>query len=153
MIAGLLLCSFGASSALTPIGHVKEDIAKRQVFPRSPFRYAIVFNDPALNGVGRDLYILMEPAEFDETNLRRLFTLLCQRFRELPGFTAYIETSLQDIPTPEERDGLGYSEAPGNPEGGKSPAATIRHSAKSDTLYMFFPSRATDHPQKIDLRL
>jgi hypothetical protein len=123
-----------------------------QLFAQPLFRYAIVYNDPAPNGVGRDLHVLMDPTEFNEANLRSLFGLLAKRFKSLPGFTVYIETSLQDIQTPEEREGPGYSEVPGNSKGGRSPAATIRHSANADTLYIYSPSRATDHPTKIDLR-
>jgi hypothetical protein len=117
------------------------------------FRYVIVYNDPALNGVGRDLTVLMDPAEFDEASLRALFELLKQRFHNLPGFTAYIQTSLQDVQTPEERDGPAFSETPSNPKAFLTPSATIKHSAKADILYMFVPSRKTEHPVKIDLRV
>jgi hypothetical protein len=123
-----------------------------QAFSLPVFRYAIIYNDPAANGVGRDLTVIMDPSEFSESNLRLLFNLLKQRFRDAPGFTAYIDTSLQDIATPEERETPGYSEGPGNPKAFKNPSATIRHSAKADTLYIYLPSRATEHPTKIDLR-
>ena len=153
-----LLAILGCQIAITGIysfgrtGEVKAGPRTPQVFTQPPFRYAIIYKDPALNGAGRDLYILMESSEFSETNLRGLFVLLSQRFRKLPGFVAYVETSLQDIQTPEERDGVGVSEVPGNPKAGKTPAATIRHSLESDTLYIYLPSRATNHPIKIDLR-
>lgn len=124
-----------------------------QYFSLPVFRYAIIYNDPPLNGVGRDLTVMMDPSEFSEVNLRLLFDLLKQRFPELPGFTVYIQTSLQDIATPEERDTPGFSEGPSNPKAFKNPSATIKHSAKADALYIYLPSRATEHPSKIDLRV
>ena len=124
-----------------------------QYFSLPVFRYAIIYNDPALNGVGRDLTVMMDPAEFSEVNLRLLFDLLKQRFRDLPGFTVYVQTSLQDIATPEERETPGFSEGPSNPKAFKNPSATIKHSSKADTLYIYLPSRATEHPTRIDLRV
>lgn len=123
-----------------------------QFFTPSLFRYAIIYNDAPANGVGRDLHVLMDPSEFSEANLRFLFVLLSRRFQALPGFTVYVETSLQDIQTPEERDGPGYSEVPSNPKAFKHPSATIKHSTKKDTLYIYVPSGAAD-AKKIDLRV
>jgi len=54
---------------------------------------------------------------------------------------------LQDIPTPDELDGGGYSETPGNPKAFKNPSANIKHSPNADTLYIYViyvPSRAAD---------
>src|SRR2546421_11906084 len=140
-----------AKTFFTPLGIATIDTPQASTQPL--FRSAIIYNDRTLNGVGRDLHVLMDPSEFSEGNLRTLFPLFNQRSRDLPGFTAYIETSLQDIQTPEEREGPGISEVPGNPKGGKTPAVTIRHSAQADSLYIYLPTRATDHPKKIDLRL
>jgi len=94
----------------------------------------------------------MDPTEFSEKNLRTLFGLLTQRFKSVTTYVVFIETSLQDIETPEEHDGPGYSEEMGNPNAGKTPAATIRHSPEADYLYIFLPSRATEHPKEINLR-
>ncbi len=125
----------------------------RPIFEAS-FRYAIIYNDPPVGNSGRNLFILMEPSEFSEANLRILFGLLGRRFSNMPRYTAYIETSLEDILTPEEHEGIGYSELPGNPKTLRSPAATIRHSPEADSLYIYLPSRANGvRPPRIDLRL
>lgn len=153
IVSASLLATIGAGQILSQRARAKAGANTPQIFAQPPFRYAIIYDDPALNSVGRDLHILIDPSEFTEGNLRTLFALLAQRFKGQPGFTAYIETSLQDIQTPEERDSPGYSETPGNPKGGKTPAATIRHSEGADMLYIYLPSRATDHPIKVDLRL
>jgi len=148
-----ILVTLSAIQIFSPTGLVFARPNKSQAFSLPVFRYAIIYNDPAANGVGRDLTVMMDPSEFSQSNLRLLFDLLNQRFRDLPGFTAYIDTSLQDIATPEERETPGYSEGPSNPKAFKNPSATIKHSPKADTLYIYVPSRATEHPTKIDLRV
>jgi hypothetical protein len=124
-----------------------------QIFAHPVFRYAIIYNDRGMDGSSRDITILMDPSEFSEANLRILFVLLGQRFKNTPSFNAYIETSLQDIDTPEQHEAPGYSEynGPGNPKAGKTPYATIRHSPKSDTLYIFQPPRGAESKRKSDL--
>jgi hypothetical protein len=153
LTTAIVLAAFGAIQIFARTGQARGDTSKRQAYSGPTFRYVIIYNDPAVDGLGRDLHIMMDRSEFSEQNLRALYGLLCQRFQNLPGFTVYIETSLQDIDTPEERDGGGYSEVPGNPNAGKTPAATIRHSPQADSLYIYLPSRGTDHPRKIDLRV
>ena len=121
---------------------------------RSSFRYIIAYNDPALDRVSRDIRVLMDASEFSETNLRALFKLLRTRFKDVPSFRVYVETSLQDIDTPEEREGPHLSEAPADPKGFQSPSALIRHTPDADSLYIYSPSRrdAKYPPDKIDLR-
>jgi hypothetical protein len=148
-----VLATFSAIQILALTGRVSARPNTPQVFSLPVFRYAIIYNDPALNGVGRDLTVMMDPSEFSEVNLRLLFDLLKQRFQDMPGFTVYIQTSLQDIATPEERETPGFSEGPSNPKAFKNPSATIKHSPRADTLYIYLPSRATEHPTKIDLRV
>lgn len=125
-----------------------------QAFAHPTFRYAIIYDDPGYDKFHREIIILMDPSEFSEANLRTLSTLLNERYKKLAGFNAYIETSLQDIDTPEMHEEHGYSECKdcGSPREGKSPAATIRHSTERDTLYIYMPSRTTTTPTKIDLR-
>jgi len=120
----------------------------------SSFRYIIAYNDLALDGTSRDITVVMDPSEFSEINLRTLFRLLRNRFKGVPAFTAYVETSLQDVPTPEERDGPHISEEPTNPKAFRNPSAMIKHSSNADSLYIYSPSRreAKYPPAKIDLR-
>jgi hypothetical protein len=154
LTTALLLPAVGAIQLFVLHAQAKTNAHAPQVFAHPVFRYAIIYNDPWYDKSHREITILMDPSEFSEANLRTLFMLLSQRYKSLTGFNAYIETSLQDIDTPEMHEGPGYSECKdcGNPKGGKSPAATIRHSPECDTLYIYLPSRATEHPNKIDLR-
>ncbi len=152
--AAILLPTLGAiqSSVLTALANTKARAP--QAFAHPVFRYAIIYNDLGYDKSHREITVLMDPSEFSEANLRTLFMLLSQRYINLTGFNAYIETSLQDIDTPEMHEEPGYSECNDcdNPKSRKNPAATIRHSPEKDTLYIFLPSRATENPQKIDLR-
>ena len=153
LIAAISLAALGTIHAFFSPGKLKGDpYGSQRLHPQPPFRYAIIYNDPGTDGSSRTLIILMEPSEFSEANLRTLFGLLSRRYKNLPKYNAYIETSLEDVPTPEEHEGPGYSEQMGNPNAGKTAAATIRHSPQADKLYIYLPSRATEHPTKIDLR-
>jgi hypothetical protein len=95
----------------------------------------------------------MDPEEYSEGHLRGLFYLLSARFKSVPVYTVYVETSVQDLLTPEEREGPGYSEMPENPKAFKHPYATIEHSTAADTLYMFLPESKDQWPMKVDLRI
>jgi hypothetical protein len=153
LIAAISLSALGTIQAFFSPGKLKGDsYGPQRLHPQPPFRYAIIYNDPGTDGSSRSITILMDPSEFSEVNLRTLFGLLSQKFKSLSKYDAYVETSLQDVQTPEEHEGPGYSEQMGNPKAGKTPAATIRHSPQADTLYIYLPSRATEHPTKIDLR-
>jgi hypothetical protein len=134
-------------------GQAKRSGGTPQTFAHPVFRYAIIYNDRGMDGSSKDITILMDPSEFSEANLRILFILLSDRFKSIPSFNAYIETSLQDIDTPEQHEEPGYSEykGPDNPKAGKTPYASIRHSPKSDTLYIFQPPRGAGNQRKIDL--
>lgn len=115
-------------------------------------RYAIIYNDPTQGPTSRKIKILMQPSELSEANLRILFELLSRRLKDVPSYDAYIETSLEDIDTPEEHEeSIGTSEGPSNPKAFQHPSASIRHTPEADTLWMFLPSRAAQ-PQKINLR-
>jgi hypothetical protein len=154
LIAAIFLAVLSTIHTFLCPGKLKgESYGPQRLHLQPPFRYAIIYNDPGTDGSSRTLIILMEPSEFSEANLRALFGLLSQRYKSLPKYNAYIETSLQDVQTPEEHAGPGYSEQMGNPNAGKTAAATIRHSSQADILYIYLPSRATEHPTKIDLRV
>jgi hypothetical protein len=154
LTTALLLPTLGIMQLFVLHAQANTNAHAPQAFAHPAFRYAIIYNDPWYDNSHREITILMDTSEFSEVNLRTLFMLLSQRYKSLVGFNVYIETSLQDIDTPEEHEGPGYSECNdcGNPKGGKSPAATIRHSPERDTLYIYLPSRATENPRKIDLR-
>jgi hypothetical protein len=154
LATALLLPTFGTIHLFVLHAQANTKNHAPQAFAHPVFRYAIIYNDRWYDKSHREITILMDPSEFSEANLRTLFMLLGQRYKSLTGFNAYIETSLQDIDTPEMHEEPGYSECNdcGNPKGGKSPAATIRHSPERDTLYIYLPSRATGNPRKIDLR-
>lgn len=149
------LTAVGATPTAVQPSHVQKAAADRQTYFGPLFRYVIVYDDPALDGAGRDFRILMDPSGFSEANLRTLFVLLRERFKGLSAFTAYVETSLQDIQTPEQHDGPGSSEEPTDPKAFQHPSATIKHSPEADSLYMFVPSRRESKypPAKIDLRI
>jgi hypothetical protein len=128
---------------------------KPQVFVNPAFRYAIIYVDPGYDEHRKEITVLMDPTEFTEKNLRTLFLLLSERYKNLYAFDAYIRTSLQDVPTPEQHGPNGYSEDPTiNPKAGMSPKAIIRHSSERDALFIYSPSKGTETPPlKIDLRV
>jgi hypothetical protein len=148
----LFLAAFDASQILVHAENAKERPPQQSYRQPSYFRYAIIYNDPGMDGMSRDLEILMEPSSFSEKNLRIMSDLLNRRFKDVSTYNAYIETSLEDIETPEERDPPAISERAGNPNSGKTSAATIRHSPKADMLYIYVPNRES-HPVEIDLRI
>jgi hypothetical protein len=154
LTTALLLATLGTIQLFLKHTQANTNAHAPQAFAHPLFRYAIIYNDPSYDKSHREITILMDQSELSEANLRTLFMLLSQRYKSLTGFNAYIETSLQDIDTPEMHEEPGYSECNdcGNPKGGKSPAATIRHSPERDVLYIYLPSRATEHPKKTDLR-
>jgi hypothetical protein len=154
LTAALLLPTLGTIQLFVLHAQANTNAHAPQAFAHPLFRYAIIYNDPWYDKSHREITILMDPSEFSEANLPTLSMLLTQRYKNLRGFNAYIETSLQDIDTPEMHEEPGYSECNdcGNPNGAKSPAATIRHSPERDTLYIYLPSRTTEHPKKIGLR-
>jgi len=153
LITTTLLANPGTIQLLAQNRHPKESAHRRQAYSGPAFRYAIIYDDARPLKSSRDITIMMEPLEFSENNLRTLFLLLSERFKRMPTYTVFVETSLQDIQTPEEHEGPGYSEVPSNPRAFQHPSATIEHSPRADTLYIFLPSRATEHPTKIDLRV
>jgi hypothetical protein len=106
LIAAISLAALGTIHAFFSPGKLKGDpYGSQRLHPQPPFRYAIIYNDPGTDGSSRTLIILMEPSEFSEANLRTLFGLLSRRYKNLPKYNAYIETSLEDVPTPEEHEG------------------------------------------------
>jgi hypothetical protein len=145
---------FGAGQTWCKSENGKEVKRTAQSPYRAPsyFRYAIIYNDPDMDGSSRDFEILMDPSAFSEKNLGILSLLLNRRFKNVSTYNAYIETSLEDIETPEERDPPAISEQAGNPNSGKTPAATIRHSPKADMLYIYLPNRGSQ-PAEVNLRI
>jgi hypothetical protein len=152
LITTTVLATNGAIQTLAQNSQPNEPVHQREAYSGPAFRYAIIYDDARPLKSSREITILMDPSQFSENNLRTLFLLLSERFKRIPTYTAFIETSLEDIQTPEEHEGPGYSESPNNPKAFQHPSAMIEHSPHADTLYIFLPSRATQHPIKIDLR-
>jgi hypothetical protein len=147
------MATFGAIQALSQNGQQNAPAHPPRAYSGPAFRYAIIYDDARPSMASRDITIMMDSSEFSENNLRTLALLLSERFKKNPTYTVFIETSLQDIQTPEEHEGPGYSESPSSPKAFQHPSATIKHSPRADTLYIFLPSRATEHPKIIDLRI
>jgi len=80
---------------------------------RSPFRYVIVSGVSELekyvntNPEKMSIEVLIEDKAFNKANLIKLFEMLSQRFKEKPGLSVNVYTSLDAIRTPEENDGIG----------------------------------------------
>jgi hypothetical protein len=74
---------------------------------RSPFRYVIASNeiDDRFNEKSRGIDVVMDRKAFSEQNLKLLYQLLAKRFPIPYDMTVFCYTDLEDIPTPEERDG------------------------------------------------
>lgn len=108
---------------------------------RSPFRYVIVYdiNPPVAKGEtpARTLVIFMDESSLTEKNLRYLFHLLDVRFPRPQEFEAIIQTNLQDIDTPEERDGPHVSESD-VPEEHQHPYAYMKRTKKVSMFYTAF---------------
>lgn len=120
---------------------------------RAPaFRYIIAYNDLSVDKDTRWITILIDPAAFNEKNLRILFKLLQRKYGKEKFYDAFVFTSMEDIATPEEFEGPSESEGPDNPKGGKTLYASIFHREDSDRLNIFSPSRAAK-PVIIDLRI
>jgi|GEM_PF-4793405 len=76
-------------------------------------RYVIVFSEVEKHDKGmRSITVLIKPESFTESNLSDLIQRIGKRFPQ-PGL-AYFDfyTDIDDIETPEERDGPGTSQTP-----------------------------------------
>jgi hypothetical protein len=81
-----------------------------QVKPyRSPFRYIIVSNDVRNDGLRsedaqRSVSILLDEKAFSEVTLTELFKLLSKRYPEPKWLNVWVNTSLEQFSTPEEKE-------------------------------------------------
>ncbi|MBL8125173.1 MAG: hypothetical protein JNJ39_13800 [Blastocatellia bacterium] len=81
--------------------------------PTIPFRYVITENsiddpdDPKI--ASRHIELLLDQRSFSEQNLKLLFTLVSKRFPQPNLLFVDVYTSLEQAPTPEERDLGGTS--------------------------------------------
>ncbi|MEW5978842.1 MAG: hypothetical protein AB1898_23860 [Acidobacteriota bacterium] len=94
------------------------------------FRYVIYSNEANIDDPGklirRDIYVLLEERAFSIDNLRKLLILLSRRFPTPDWLVAWVNTSLMQIPTPEELDGGVVSERPWiDPLEGDHPGAVL----------------------------
>jgi hypothetical protein len=80
---------------------------------RSRFRYVIVSGEIEARlskQEKRHVEVLIEEGAFSANNLRELFKLVSARFKLPKQLNVHVYTSLQDIPTPEEREAPAISE-------------------------------------------
>lgn len=78
------------------------------------FRYLIAFDnvgkiDEDNKRLGRGLIVLIEKSAFTEENLKTLYGLLTKRFIDTNTLTVVVETDINQIPTPEERDSRNFN--------------------------------------------
>jgi len=88
---------------------------KRESNPPS-FRYVIIENrldeDANTGEKCRVVEVLLNQRAFSENNLRLLFQLVSNRFADDQRLDVWVHTSLEQAPTPEERDAGATSEDP-----------------------------------------
>jgi hypothetical protein len=94
----------------------------------------------------------MDHAAFSEANLRVLFDLVSHRFPQPTRFDVFVETSLQDIETPEEKDLGGESEISGDSHEGQSISAFMMRSENLDLMRVYTPSHGGNKSKTIVLR-
>lgn len=74
------------------------------------FRYVIIAETSAIQRFvnkgpeSRDIVVLMQEDAFNEENLKKLFFMLSERYKDRPRLYARVFTTLAAIPTPEEYD-------------------------------------------------
>jgi hypothetical protein len=104
----LFVCSIVANGQ-------KTRVSQQENKSNSPFRYVIVENtfdkdeNPELNS--RAVEVLLDGKAFSEKNLKTLFALVSKRFPKSDQLYIWVYTSLEQIPTPEEKDGGATSES------------------------------------------
>lgn len=80
------------------------------------FRYVIIENrldeDANTGEKCRAIEVLLDKKAFSEKNLRALFSLVSRRFPDAELLDVWVHTSLDQAPTPEERDEGGTSGEP-----------------------------------------
>src|SRR5436853_2128751 len=98
---------------------LKGDTQKMPNRFRSPFRYAIVGNE-IVNPTGhpedafRYVVILLDGKAFSEDTLRSLFKLVSSRFPAPRRLDVQVNTSLEQVETPEEHEQGKVSESSGD---------------------------------------
>lgn len=121
---------------------------------RSPYRYAIVYDilreQPRFSPPTRTLVVLLDPKAFSDSNLRDLYLLLSTRFPKPDFLDVNVETSLEDIATPEESESPHSSGAQTSPEEGKAPNALFHRSAGTQEIAIWSTGAAAK-PRVINL--
>jgi hypothetical protein len=122
---------------------------------RSPYRYAIVYNNleegTNVSPSRRHLVILLDRKAFSKANLRDLFLRLSERFPSPIWMDAFVETSLEDVETPEENDLPRESEIQVDSSEGKSPLAVMQRSPSRRDITIWSPL-ASSRPYTIALK-
>jgi hypothetical protein len=103
--------------------------------PKSPFRYAIVYNDETDYrssegdaGKFRVVEVLLDSTAFSEGTLRQLFALLSKRFPKSDRLFVHVHTNLEDVHTPEEAEQIPPLSSCDVLPGGKYPWAMYNRS-------------------------
>jgi hypothetical protein len=139
-----------------PVGYARQKQAAVHQYHRyrSPYRYAIVYNNleegTNVSPSRRYLVILLDRKAFSEANLRDLFLRLSERFPAPIWMDAFVETSLEDVQTPEENDLPLESEIQVDSSEGKSPRAIMQRSPSRRDITIWSPL-ASSRPYTIVL--
>ncbi len=111
VVIALVILNYRTIHAQFPVTRI-QDIETCPKAPRSPFRYAIIWDHVGEYGnypagptrKSRGVDVLLDPKSFSEENLKQLFALLSKRFPEPTELLVSVYTDLEDIMTPEEGD-------------------------------------------------
>jgi hypothetical protein len=139
-----------------PVGYARQKQAAVHQYHRyrSPYRYAIVYNnlreETNVSPSQRHLVVLLDRKAFSDSNLQDLFLLLSDRFPNPIWMDAFIQTSLEDVTTPEENDLPAESEIQVDSSEGKSPVAVMQRSPSRQEITIWSPL-ASSRPYTIGL--
>ena len=139
----LFVCAVSTQAQTPQFALSQQKAHSRGDWRTSPFRYLIfenvVQNDDSGGSASRDVAILMEEKAFSVENLKKLYHLVSRRFPNPQLLNIWIETSLVQVPTPEEKDEGASSERPRDPQRAAHPRALVIRS-KVQTLVRNTPS-------------
>jgi len=120
----------------------------------SHFRYVIIENrldeDTKTEDKRRVVEVLLDKKAFSERNLRLLFQLVSKRFADDELLDVWVHTSLEQAPTPEERDKGGTSEDPDRSTKRDYWAAYLR--STDDEYFRYSPPKDKSDIKTIQIR-
>ncbi|HZE71873.1 MAG TPA: hypothetical protein VE135_20380 [Pyrinomonadaceae bacterium] len=129
-----------------------------QISNRSPFRYAIVSNE-VIDDSGtppKDAYryveVLLDEKAFSENNLKELFKLVSKRFPKPKVLHVQVYTNLNDVETPEEREGPKMSEVPDDPSQDRYHQASYLRDDDGNEWFTYNPNAPRTGTKKVILK-